>query len=158
MKVILPGSYDPVTLGHLDIIRRARERYAEVFAVAFINPGKKYLFTPEERLRMLRLATEELDGVTVDYSEGRVVDYMREHGIERIVKGYRNERDLEYERAQAEYNLAHGGYETELVEASDEYGDLSSTLARERIKGGGSLEGILPEKVISFINNPCDTH
>ena len=68
MKVILPGSYDPVTLGHLEIIKAARERYEEVFAVAFINPDKKYFFSEEERLDMLRLATSDMDNVTVDQS------------------------------------------------------------------------------------------
>lgn len=152
MKVILPGSYDPITLGHLDVIRRAAELYGEVYVIAFINPAKKYMFTPEERVRMLALATEGIRGVTVGFSEGRVVDYMHEHGIDSIVKGYRNQTDLEYERAQAEYNLRNGGYHTELVPASSEYGGISSTLARERIVSGGSLSGILPENVISFIN------
>lgn len=152
MKVILPGSYDPITLGHLDVIRRAAELYGEVYVVAFINPAKKYMFTSDERVRMLALATEGIRGVTVGFSEGRVVDYMHEHGIERIVKGYRNTADLEYERVQAEYNLQHGGFETELILASPEYESISSTLARERIKSGGSLSGILPENVISFIN------
>ena len=152
MKVILPGSYDPITLGHLDVILRAAELYGEVYVVAFINPAKKYMFSPEERVQMLALATEGIAGVTVRFSEGRVVDYMREHGIERIVKGYRNTADLEYEKAQAEYNLQHGGFETELILASPEYESISSTLARERIKSGGSLSGILPENVISFIN------
>ena len=152
MKVILPGSYDPITLGHLDVVRRAAELYDEVYVVAFINPTKKYMFTPEERVRMLALATEGISGVTVGFSDGRVVDFMHEHGIERIVKGYRNSKDLEYEREQAEYNLRNGGFETELIPASPVYEKVSSTLARERIVSGGSLTGILPENVISFIN------
>ena len=152
MKVILPGSYDPITLGHLDVIRRAAAIYDEVYVIAFINPEKNYMFTPEERVRMLAIATEGISGVAVGFSEGRVVDYMHEHGIERIVKGYRNSKDLEYEQAQAEYNLLHGGFGTEFVESSPEYESISSTLARERIKSGGSLSGILPENVISFIN------
>ena len=102
MKVILPGSYDPVTIGHLDIIKRAAEKYSEVFAVIFVNPKKTYRFSAEDRVRMLSLATEDLSNVRVDYSEGFVIDYMNEHGIDKIVKGYRNETDLEYEKVQAE--------------------------------------------------------
>jgi pantetheine-phosphate adenylyltransferase len=151
MKAILPGSYDPITLGHLDIVRRACEIYDEIYVVAFINPQKKYMFTPDDRLKMLSLATEDIPGVKVDFSDGRVVDYMRDHGIDVIVKGYRNEVDLEYERLQAEYNLANGGYKTELILASEKYGDISSTLARDLIKRGADLNGVLPEKVISFI-------
>ena len=153
MSVILPGSYDPVTLGHLDIIRRAHDKYGEVYAVVFINPEKEYEFSIEDRVAMLMLATEELEGCMVSYSTGRVVDYMREHGIERIVKGYRSEADLEYERPQAEYNMLHGGYPTEYMESPDEYKHISSTLARARIDKGESLEGILPERVIRYIES-----
>ena len=153
IRVILPGSYDPITLGHVDIIRRAAQRYESVYVVAFINPEKEYLFSPADRLHMLRLATEEMENVTVDFSEGRVVDYMREKGISKIIKGYRNETDLEYERRQAEYNFLHGGYETELIKSSDEYIEVSSTLAREKIKAGDTLLQVLPEKVITFITD-----
>ena len=133
MKVIVPGSYDPVTLGHLDLIRRAADKYGEVYAVIFVNPEKKYTFSAEQRVKMLSIATADIPAVKVDYFDGLVVDYMKKEGIERIVKGYRNEKDLEYERVQAEYNFSHGGYETELYECSKDLESVSSTLARERI-------------------------
>ncbi|MBQ8689798.1 MAG: pantetheine-phosphate adenylyltransferase [Clostridia bacterium] len=151
MSVILPGSYDPVTLGHVDVIRRAAEMYDEVYAVIFVNPEKSYRFTLDDRVRMLMLATDELDNVLVSYSNGLVVDYMREHGIEKIVKGYRNGTDLEYERRQAEYNFAHGGYETELLECSPELEGISSTLARKMLEEGKSLAGIVPTAVEEYI-------
>lgn len=151
--VILPGSYDPVTLGHLDIIRRAAAQYSEVYAVIFINPRKKYLFSDEDRLEMLRLACEDIPGVRVDFYSGRVVDYMRERGISKIIKGYRNGTDLEYEKVQAEYNLREGGFETELLLADKRFTHLSSTLARDAIAKGEDTSGILPEKVIAFLNN-----
>ena len=88
MKVILPGSYDPVTLGHLDIIRRAAESYSEIYVVIFVNPKKNYTFSVEERLDMLRLALSDIKGVKVDFSDGFVVDYMKEHCIDKIIKGY----------------------------------------------------------------------
>lgn len=151
MSVIVPGSYDPVTLGHVDIIRRAYERYGEVYAVIFVNPEKTYTFSLDDRVRMLMLACEDMEGVMVSFSNGRVVDYMREHGIGRIVKGVRNEVDREYERLQAEYNMKHGGYETELLECSDGYAEISSTEARKRLASGEGLDGILPESVIEYI-------
>ena len=77
MKVILPGSYDPVTVGHLDIIRRAAEEHDEVFAVVFNNDKKKYRFSVEDRVRMLTLATDGLDNVLVSYSSGLVIDYTQ---------------------------------------------------------------------------------
>ena len=82
-----------------------------------------------------------------------VVDYMKENGIKRIVKGYRNESDLEYERIQSEYNFANGGYETELLECSCEYREISSTLARKNIESGEDLSKVLPEEVIKYIKN-----
>ena len=153
MSVIMPGSYDPVTAGHREMIRRVAEREDEVYVVIFTNPEKEYTFSLEDRVAMLMLATEDLDNVMVSYSLGYVVDYMREHGIDRIVKGYRNERDLEWERVQAEYNLAHGGYETELIKADNEYLHVSSTLVRERLKKGEPVDDLLPENVIEYIKN-----
>lgn len=153
MKVILPGSYDPVTLGHLDVIRRASEMYEEVYAVVFINPEKSYTFSLDDRVSMLILATEGLDNVLVSYSLGRVVDYMREHGIQKIVKGIRDDADLAYERVQEAYNLQHGGYSTEYLYAPTELSHISSTLARQKLAQGESLDGILPKNVIDFIKS-----
>lgn len=151
MSVIMPGSYDPVTLGHADMIRRVAEREEEVYVVIFTNPNKDYMFSLEDRVAMLMLATEDLDNVFVSYSLGRVVDYMREHDISRIVKGYRGEADLEWEQIQADYNMKHGGYETELILCEEEYRGISSTLVRERIKRGESLSELVPEKIEKYI-------
>lgn len=153
MSVILPGSYDPVTLGHLDIIRQAAAEYREVYAVVFVNPEKEYTFSLEDRVKMLILATDDLPNVIVSYSNGYVVDYMREHGISEIMKGYRNDTDLQYENKQAEYNLTHGGYRTLLRKAAPELAHISSTLARGRIAEGGDLTGILPEAVIAYLES-----
>ena len=148
---IVPGSYDPVTLGHLDVIKRAAEEYEEVYAVIFVNPEKTYTFSLSERMKMLMLATDNLDNVLVSYSNGLVIDYMREHEIEIIVKGYRNDVDLEYEKRQAEWNLKHGGYETILLKSEKKLDGISSTLARENIKKGENLDGILPKSVIDYL-------
>ena len=152
MSVIMPGSYDPVTSGHVEMIRRVAEREDEVYVVIFTNPNKKYTFSLDDRVAMLMVALEELDNVFVSYSLGYVVDYMREHDITKIVKGYRNEQDLVWEREQAEYNLKHG-YETELILCEDEYKHISYTLVRERIKNGESLDVIVPKSVESYIRS-----
>ncbi len=152
-SVILPGSYDPVTCGHLEIIKRAAREFDEVYVVAFINPDKTYKFTVEERVRMLCIATEGLDNVLVSYSLGRVVDYMREHGIEKIVKGYRTEADLAWEREQAEYNKHHGGFDTELWLCRDEMKNVSSTAVRERLEHGEDTSGLLPPAVEKYIKS-----
>ena len=153
---IIPGSYDPVTLGHLDIIKRASREYDEVYAVIFVNPKKTYTYSLSDRVRMLMLATDELDNCLVSYSSGLVIDYMRDHGIEKIFKGYRNDTDLAYERAQAEWNLAHGGYETELWKCPDELEWVSSSVAREVMREGGSPEGLLSPEVLAFIKSKSE--
>ena len=152
MSVILPGSYDPVTKGHLDVIRRAAEIYDEVYVVAFTNPNKTYTFSVEDRVRMLMLATDELDNVMVSYSNGLVIDYMPDHEIEKIIKGYRNDEDLKWEREQAEWNYVHGRYETELWKCSDGLEGVSSTAAREAIRNGEPLD-MLPDKVAEYIKS-----
>jgi len=153
MRVILPGSYDPVTLGHLSVIERAAGLYDEVFVVAFINPDKKYTFSLDDRIAMLMLATDHLPNVLVSYSDGLVVDYMREHGIEKIIKGYRNAGDYAYELLQAEWNKKRGGYETELYKSEPENENISSTLAREKLLCGEPLSEVLPDKVMEYIEN-----
>ena len=152
MSVILPGSYDPVTIGHLDIIRRAAEKYDEVYVVVFTNPNKKYRFSVEERVKMLILATDELDNVLVSYSDGLVIDYMREHEIEKIIKGYRTDADLPWEKEQAEWNLSHGGYETELWKCRDGFEEVSSTAVRAALDKGEDTV-LLPQSVLEYIKS-----
>ena len=153
MSVIMPGSYDPVTTGHVEMIRRVASVEDEVYVVVFTNPNKNYTFSLDDRVAMLMLATEEFDNVIVSYSLGYVVDYMRDHEIDRIVKGYRNDADLVWEKEQAEYNLKHGGYETDLILCEDKYKEISSTLVREKLKKGEDLTGFLPDSVIEYLKN-----
>ena len=153
MSVILPGSYDPVTVGHLDIIRRAAARFDEVYVVIFVNPKKKYRFSLDERVKMLMLATDELENVLVSYSNGLVIDYMREHGIEKIIKGYRTDDDLPWEREQAAWNLAHGGYETELWKCREGFETVSSTAVRGALSDGEIISELVPESVLEYIES-----
>ena len=153
MSVILPGSYDPVTNGHLEIIKRAAREYDEVYVVIFVNPKKNYRFSLDDRMSMLMLATEGLDNVLVSYSGGLVIDYMRDHGIEKIIKGYRTEADLPWEHEQAEWNKAHGGYETELWKCESEYESISSTAVRAALDESESIEDLVPPAVAEYISN-----
>lgn len=150
IAVLLPGSYDPPTKGHLSLIERAAEEYETVFAVAFVNPKKNYAFKPKERVEMLRLMTEHLPSVTVGYAEGLVIDYARAHGISLLIKGYRNDTDLAYEKEQAEWNLANGGIETKLLPAMAGEAAISSTAAKEALMTEGA-ENMLCKKVLEFI-------
>jgi pantetheine-phosphate adenylyltransferase len=155
MRVILPGSYDPVTVGHLEVIKRAAREFEEVFVVIFVNPGKSYTFSLDDRVRMLMLATDELDNVMVSYSTGLVIDYMREHGIEKIIKGYRGEADLPWEKQQAEWNKEHGGYETELWLCDRSLSGVSSTVVRQALANGNYEEAksLLPTPVYDYIQS-----
>ena len=151
IAVLLPGSYDPPTLGHLSLIERAAKEYGTVHAVAFVNPQKTYTFTPEERVEMLRRMTAHLPSVTVGYAEGLVIDYAKAHGIDLLIKGYRNETDLAYERVQAEWNLKNGGIETLFYEAEDGLEAVSSTAARAALSEKNTAEALLHEAVCRFI-------
>ena len=152
-SVILPGSYDPVTRGHLEIIKRAAREYDEVYVVIFVNPKKNYRFSLDDRMSMLMLATEGLDNVLVSYSGGLVIDYMRDHGIEKIIKGYRTEADLPWEREQAEWNKAHGGYETELWKCESDFESISSTAVRAALDESESIADLVPPAVAEYISN-----
>lgn len=153
MSVIIPGSYDPVTVGHLAIIEEVARKEDEVYVVVFVNDKKNYTFSLDDRVNMLQLATEHLDNVLVSFSLGRVVDYMREHGITRIVKGYRNESDLEWENFQAEYNRKHGGYDTELIKCEEKYEGISSTLVRDKLLRGEDISELVPVTVLEYIKD-----
>ena len=151
-SVILPGSYDPPTKGHLELLRIAAEEYEEVYLVAFVNPSKEYTFTVSERVAMLMLLAEKYDNVMVSFSSGLVIDYMREHGIDLILKGYRNDKDLEYEKAQAKWNLENGGYETRLVKSDGDIALISSSEVRRLLKSSpAEAEKLLTKEVYDYI-------
>ncbi len=151
MRVIIPGSYDPVTIGHVDLIRRAAKAYDEVYVVIFQNAEKTYTYSLEDRVRMLMLATDSFDNVLVSYSLGYVVDYMREHDIDLIVKGYRDDEDFAYECMQAKYNKAHGGYNTLLLHASEGMTHIRSTAARDALAKQEDVTDLLPACVIEYL-------
>lgn len=133
--VLLPGTYDPVTRGHFAVIEQAAKKFADVRVVIFINPDKTCLFSLSDRLSFLRLATAGLKNVTVGYSDGLVADYVKENGVDFIVKGVRNARDFVYERQMADWNAAHGA-DTLFFPASPDLCEVSSTALRERLEQG----------------------
>ena len=149
---VVPGSFDPITNGHIDVIRRATELYDKVFVAVMINDQKKYRFTLEEREAIARAALEGLERVEVISSRGWLWELARDLGACAIVKGYRNETDLEYEQKMAEFNKEHNpDAETVLLKASDGLETLSSTVVRERMLNDEQIDGLLPEKAIELI-------
>lgn len=160
---LLPGSYDPITMGHMDVIRRACSLFDRVIVAVMTNDMrayvtdakvKQYMFSMEERTEMACLSCTDFDNVQVIFSGGRLIDLVDEVGADVIVKGVRNEADYAYEQKHALYNRAHNPKaETLYLPADPVYDRISSTLVRERIEAGESIEDIVPAAVAAYIAN-----
>jgi pantetheine-phosphate adenylyltransferase len=146
-RAVYPGSYDPVTNGHLDIIERAANVFDEVVIAVMVNKTKSTLFTVEERTDMLREVTAHLPGVRVDSWHGLLVQYCEKHGIKAIVKGLRAVSDFDYELQMAQMNQQLSGIDTLFMPTSPAYSFLSSSLVKEVAKYGGDVSHLLPAKI-----------
>ncbi len=145
---LVPGSFDPVTYGHLDIIRRTKGLFQDVRVVVARNSSKSSLFTTEERVEMLGKLCAEMDRVVVDSFDGLLVDYARQHGATAIVKGLRFVSDFEYELQMALANhRLNSELETVFLPTGLQYSDLSSSIVKEIARHGGAVEGLVPEIV-----------
>lgn len=142
-----PGSYDPVTNGHLDIIERASKLFDEVVVAVLINKNKKSLFTVEERLEMLREVTAQWPNVRIDAWHGLLVDYCKAHEIGAIVKGLRAVSDFDYELQMAQMNQQLSGVETMFMSTNPLYSFLASSLVKEVATYGGDVSNLLPPKI-----------
>lgn len=159
--VLIPGSFDPITVGHLDVIRRAASIFDEVYVAVMTNDmtkyvatatAKSYMFDMAERRRMVQLACADIPNVRVIESDGMLVDLVDVLGVCAVIKGVRNEGDFVYEQKHALWNRAHNPKaETLYLPAAPSLDGISSTLARERIRNDGDLNGILPTAVIEYI-------
>jgi pantetheine-phosphate adenylyltransferase len=152
MRAICPGSFDPVTYGHLDIIDRARHLFDEVVVAVGRNSSKNYLFTPDERQAMLGQACAGRAGVTVVQLDGLLVDFCREHGCEVIVKGLRFAGDFEFELQMAQMNRSLTGIDTVLLPTAARWASLSSTIIREVATLGGDVSEFVPPAVNTLIS------
>ncbi|MGH3319465.1 MAG: pantetheine-phosphate adenylyltransferase [Streptosporangiaceae bacterium] len=146
-RVVCPGSFDPVTNGHLDIIGRAARLFDDVIVAIGINDSKHGLFAPDERGAMLREATAEYDNIGVETFQGLLVDFCRDHDISIIVKGLRAVSDFDYELQSAQMNHSLAGVETMFVATNPLYSFLSSSLVKEVAQFGGDVSGLVPDVV-----------
>jgi pantetheine-phosphate adenylyltransferase len=145
---LIPGSFDPVTLGHLDIIERTAAHFDEVIAAVIRNPQKsKALFTLRERQEMLEELTQHFGNVRVDYFKGLLVDFAREHSVSAIVKGLRAVSDFDYELQMAQMNHRLARIDTLFMPTSPQYSFLSSSLVREVARFGGDVSSMVPSAV-----------
>ncbi|MBQ0038256.1 MAG: pantetheine-phosphate adenylyltransferase [Clostridiales bacterium] len=149
MKIaIFPGSFDPITLGHLDIIRRAARCFDKLYVCVMVNCQKNPMFEPEKRLELIRKSVEGIDNVEVEAFSGLLAGYAREKGATILVKGVRNSTDYDSEYQQALINRGIcPELETVFLPASAEYLHFSSTMAREMIRYGQPLEKYVPAPV-----------
>jgi pantetheine-phosphate adenylyltransferase len=146
-RAACPGSFDPVTNGHLDIVVRASRLFDEVVVAVLPNKNKKTLFTIEERIDMIREATAGLSNVTAEASHGLLVDFCRARGVQAIVKGLRAVSDFDYELQMAQMNHSLSGVETLFMSTNPQYAFLSSSLVKEVATYGGDVTGLLPDSV-----------
>ncbi|MCW2605972.1 MAG: pantetheine-phosphate adenylyltransferase [Frankiales bacterium] len=146
-RAVCPGSFDPVTLGHLDIVGRASAIYDEVTVAVLVNKKKSSLFTVEERIELLREVTAHYGNVVVDSFHGLLVDYCRTKDIPVIVKGLRAISDFDYELQMAQMNHGLAGVETLFMTTNPLYSFLSSSLVKEVATYGGDVSGLVPAHV-----------
>ncbi|HSL11555.1 MAG TPA: pantetheine-phosphate adenylyltransferase [Actinomycetota bacterium] len=147
MTALCPGTFDPVTNGHLDIIGRTSHRFDGVVVGVLENPSKQPLFTLEERVELLGEALPDLPNVRVTSFHGLLVDHAREQGVDVIVKGLRAVSDYEYEIQMAQMNVRIGDVETLFMPTNPKWSFLSSSLVKEVARFGGDVEGLVPDHV-----------
>jgi pantetheine-phosphate adenylyltransferase len=146
-RAVCPGSFDPVTNGHLDIVRRASLLFDEVVVAVGTNVGKNRLFSADERIAMLRRACADLANVTVEGFTGLVTTFCSEHDATAIVKGLRAASDFDYELQMAQMNSSLTGIETVFLPTSPERGFVSSSLVKEVAGFGGDVSAFVPDFV-----------
>ena len=151
-KAVCPGSFDPITNGHIDIIKRAAELFDEVTVLVVTNPDKKCVFSPEERCLLIEKAVEGIEGVKVDSFSGLLADYVKQNGISAIVKGIRSSSDFEYEfqMALANRSLAPNA-ETVFITADPQNMYVSSSLIRQIAAFGGNVSDFVPKNIVEEI-------
>ncbi|WP_207228842.1 pantetheine-phosphate adenylyltransferase [Streptomyces sp. BK239] len=146
-RAVCPGSFDPITNGHLDIISRASRLYDEVYVAVMINKSKKGLFEIDERIDLIRRVTAEYANVRVEAFHGLLVDFCKQREIPAIVKGLRAVSDFDYELQMAQMNIGLSGVETLFVPTNPAYSFLSSSLVKEVATWGGDISHLVPPLV-----------
>ena len=152
VTAVCPGSFDPVTYGHLDVIRRAATRFDRLIVACLRNDAKPGLFDLEERIELVREATADLGNVEVEAFEGLLVEFCRERDVGVIVKGLRAVSDFEYELQMAQMNTRLGDVETLFLSTSPVYSFLSSSLVKEVARYGGDISDFVPPVVAEHLS------
>lgn len=146
-RAVCPGSFDPVTRGHLDIIDRSARLFDEVIVAVLVNQSKQGLFSVEERIEILREVTKNLPNVRIESFRGLLVDYCRDNDAQVVVKGIRAVSDFDYELQMAQMNIGLSGVETLFMPTNPLYSFVASSLVKEIAKWGGEVSSFVPELV-----------
>ena len=147
LTALCPGTFDPVTNGHIDILRRAARSFDRVVVAVLENPAKAPLFSIEDRVSMLTDAVDDIDGVEVESFDGLLVDFARDRGIGVVVKGLRGEGDFDFELKMAQMNHRMTGLDTFFLPTSPQWSYISSSLIKEVVRYGGDVSGLVPDAV-----------
>ena len=147
MKILIPGSFDPPTNGHIDVITRCLKVFDEILVGVIVNPSKESLFSTEVRSEMLNEVFSKNKNVTVKSFEGLLVDFAKDNNVNAIVKGLRAMTDFDYELQMAQMNFNLADFETIFIPTSPEYGYVSSSLVKEIHSYGGDVDELVPENV-----------
>ncbi len=148
---LCPGSFDPPTNGHVDVVRRTADLFDRVVVAVVHNPSKSPLFSAAERVRLMEEALADLDSVEVASFSGLLVDFARARGGDVMVKGLRAVTDFDYELQMAQMNVTLAGVDTMFIPTSPEWSFLSSTLVREVARLGGNVEALVPPSVFKAL-------
>ena len=147
VRAVFPGSFDPITNGHLDVINRGMKLFDELIVAVGKSPLKNQLFSPQERVEMIAELIKGLDGVSVEGFEGLTVEYARQRKADVILRGLRSLTDMNYELELAMTNRSVAGIETVFVMTTEQYGFISSTLIRQVASLGGDISNMVPASV-----------
>lgn len=142
---VIPGSFDPMTLGHASLVKRALDVFDKVVVLVCVNFDKEYLFTTDERVFLAKETLSDLDNVKVEEYSGWLWEWLEDHKPCVVVKGIRDEKDLLYERGMAEFNFEKSGVETLFFVADEENGGISSTVVRQRLESGEALDTLMSQ-------------
>ena len=146
-RAVCPGSFDPITFGHLDIIERASSQFDEVIVAVFVNRKKSGLFTIQERMEMIQENVEKFKNVRVDTGDGLLVEYCKRNSVQAIVKGLRAVTDFDYELQMAQVYIQASGVETMFMATSPTHSFLSSSIVKELAHFGGDVSSMVPANV-----------
>jgi len=151
VRAIFPGSFDPITNGHLDVISRGMKLFDELIIAVGRSPIKNPLFSPQERVEMIAELIADMPGVSVESFDGLTVEYAAQKKADVILRGLRSLTDVQYEFQLAMTNRAVAGIETVFIMTSEQYGFTSSTLIRQIAALGGNVSGLIPKSIYSLL-------